>query len=54
MTNALALFQNMINKIFKDIIDLDIVAYIDDILIYSQIKEKYEKPIKDILSRSQQ
>jgi hypothetical protein len=28
-------FQNMINKIFKDMIDLGGVTYIDDILIYS-------------------
>jgi hypothetical protein len=35
MATASASFQNMINEIFKDMIDLGIVAYIDDILIYS-------------------
>jgi hypothetical protein len=35
IANAPASFQNMINEIFKDMIDLGIVAYIDDILIYS-------------------
>jgi hypothetical protein len=39
IANASALFQNMINKIFKDMIDLGVVAYIDDILIYSQTIE---------------
>jgi hypothetical protein len=35
MANTLASFQNMINEIFKDMIDLGIIAYIDNILIYS-------------------
>jgi hypothetical protein len=43
----------MINEIFKDIIDLGVVAYIDDILIYSQTKEEYEKLIKEVFSRLQ-
>jgi hypothetical protein len=41
----------MINEIFKDMIDLGIIAYIDDILIYSQTKEEHEKLIKEVLSR---
>jgi hypothetical protein len=32
-------------------IDLGFVAYIDDILIYRQIQEEYEKLIKEGLSR---
>jgi hypothetical protein len=35
MANTPAVFQNMFNEIFKDMIDLGIIAYIDDILIYS-------------------
>jgi hypothetical protein len=31
-------------------IDLGIVIYIDDILIYTQIKEEYNILIKDVLS----
>jgi hypothetical protein len=53
MANAPVSFQNMINKIFKDMIDLGIVTYIDDILIYSQTKEEHERYIKEILSRLQ-
>jgi hypothetical protein len=50
MATALASFQNMINEIFKDMIDLGIIAYIDDILIFSQIKEEHEKLVKEVLS----
>jgi hypothetical protein len=49
MANALASFYNMINEIFKDMIDLGIVAYIDDILIYSQTNEEHERLIKEVL-----
>ena len=53
MANAPASFQNMINDIFKDMIDLGVVAYIDDILIYSQTKEEHERLVKEVLSRLQ-
>jgi hypothetical protein len=53
MANAPASFQNMLNEIFKDMIDIGIVAYIDDILIYSQTKEEHEKLIKEALGRLQ-
>jgi hypothetical protein len=53
MANASASFQNMINEIFKDIIDLGIVAYIDDIFIYSSTKEEHEKLVKEVLSHLQ-
>jgi hypothetical protein len=43
----------MINEIFKDMIDLGIIAYIDNKLIYSQTKEKHEKLLKDVFSRLQ-
>jgi hypothetical protein len=50
MANAPASFQNMINEIFKDMIDLGVIAYIDDTLIYSQTKEESEKLVKEVLS----
>jgi hypothetical protein len=53
LANAAASFQNMVNEIFKHMIDLSIVTYIDDILIYSQTKEEYEKLVKEVLSRLQ-
>jgi hypothetical protein len=40
----------MINEIFINMIDLGIVAYINDILIYSQTKEEHEKLVKEVLS----
>jgi hypothetical protein len=40
----------MINEIFKDMIDLEVVTYIYNILIYGQTKEEHEKLIKEVLS----
>jgi DNA integrity scanning protein DisA with diadenylate cyclase activity len=53
MANAPGSFQNMINEIFKDMIDLGIVTDIDNKLIYSQTKEKHEKLVKEVFSRLQ-
>jgi tRNA A37 N6-isopentenylltransferase MiaA len=50
IANASASFQNMINERFKDMIDLGVIAYIDDILIYRQTLDEYEKLIKEVLS----
>jgi hypothetical protein len=53
IVNGLASIQKLINVNFKDMIDLSIVTYIDDILIYSQIKEELEKLIKEVVSHLQ-
>jgi chaperone required for assembly of F1-ATPase len=51
--NTPALFQNIIDEIFQDLIDLGVVAYIDDILMCSQTKEEHEKLVKEVLSHLQ-
>jgi len=35
LTNALATFQCFMNNVFSDLLDMCIVVYLDDILIYS-------------------
>jgi hypothetical protein len=37
LTNAPAVFQHMINDIFQEYLDQFMVAYLDDILIYSPV-----------------
>jgi hypothetical protein len=44
LTNALAYFMYLMNKVFMDYLDKFIVVFIDDILVYS----KNEKSIQNI------
>ncbi|MBW0572989.1 hypothetical protein O181_112704 [Austropuccinia psidii MF-1] len=39
LTNAPASFQNLVNAIFYDILDVYVVAYLDDIMVFSKSEE---------------
>ena len=54
LANAPATFQNMMNEIFKEMIDLSVVIYLDDILIYSEDKADHITLVKRLLSRLQE
>ncbi len=41
LTNALAAFIDMINKVFKPFLDHFFIVFIDDILVYSQTEEEH-------------
>jgi hypothetical protein len=41
LTNAPAIFQVMVNTIFKDLLDQGVVVYLHDILMYSKTKEEH-------------
>ena len=49
LANAPATFQNMMNEIFKDMIDHGVVIYLDDILIYSRSEEDHLALTKRVL-----
>ena len=51
LKNAPATFQNMMNEIFKDIIDAFVIIYLDDILIFSDNKEDHVKHVREVLKR---
>ena len=51
LANAPATFQNMMNEIFRDMIDLGVVIYLDDILIYSENKQDNVLLVKQVLER---
>ena len=54
LANAPATFQNMMNEIFKDMIDHGVVIYLDDILIYSWSEEDHIALTKKVLERLQE
>jgi hypothetical protein len=49
LINAPALYQNLINNIFRKYLDDFIIAYLNDILIYSKTKEKHIKHVIAVL-----
>jgi hypothetical protein len=51
LTNIPATFQDMMNHIFRDMLDQGVIAYIDDILIYAEIEEKHDELVKEVLKR---
>ncbi|ESK81009.1 hypothetical protein Moror_7602 [Moniliophthora roreri MCA 2997] len=49
LTNASAAFQRFVNSIFADLLDVCVVVYLDDILIYSENMDDHEKHVKEVL-----
>ena len=54
LSNPPATFQNMINKIFKDMIHHGVVIYLDRNLIYNRSKEDLIVLTKNVLEHLQQ
>jgi hypothetical protein len=49
LTNAPATYQDMINHILKQLLNKGVVVDIDDILIYSNMQEKYDLLVHKVL-----
>ena len=49
LTNAPAAFQWFINSVFADMLDVCVVDYLDDILIYSDNMEDHKKHVREVL-----
>ncbi len=51
LTNAPAAFQRFMNDIFADMLDVSIVVYLDDILIYSNNPAEHQEHVHEVLHR---
>jgi len=49
LTNALMAFQQFMNNIFSNLLDVCVVIYLDDILIYSNNMSEHHQHIKEVL-----
>jgi hypothetical protein len=51
LTNALAYFMTMMNKVFMEYLDKFVVVFIDDILIYFKDENEHEKHLRLIMEK---
>ena len=49
LTNAPATFQRFMNDIFSDLLDVCVIIYLDNILIYSEDMTQHKEHIKEVL-----
>ena len=54
LTNALATFQQFINSVFTDMLNVCMVVYLNDILIYSDNMEDHKKHVQEVLQQLRQ
>jgi len=53
LTNAPSTFQDMMNHVISDMLDVGVLAYMDDILVYAKTREEHDQIVKEVLKRLQ-
>ena len=53
LTNAPATFQRFMNDIFSDLLDVHMIIYLDNILVYSDDPAKHTEHVHEVLHRLQ-
>ena len=51
LTNAPTTFQQFMNDIFTDMIDINVIVYLDDILVYSNNLTEHKRHVQEVLQR---
>ncbi|KAF8730579.1 hypothetical protein RHS02_07663, partial [Rhizoctonia solani] len=51
LTNAPAAFQHFMNDLFRDLIDVTVVIYLDDILIFLEDPKDHPNHVREVLSQ---
>src|SRR4029077_20631307 len=54
LSNAPVAFQWFVNSIFADLLDICVVVYLDDILVYSEDEATHEEHVWEVLQRLRQ
>ncbi|MBW0519350.1 hypothetical protein O181_059065 [Austropuccinia psidii MF-1] len=51
LTNAPSSFQNLVNDIFYDLLDIYVMVYLDDVMVFSKSEEEHVTHVSTVLSR---
>lgn len=51
LTNMPSTFQHFMNDVFSDLLDLCVVVYLNNILIFSEDKNQYQEHVCEVLYR---
>jgi len=51
LCNALSTFESMIHDVFSDMLDVGVIAYMDDILIYTETVEEHVALVRCVMAR---
>jgi Reverse transcriptase (RNA-dependent DNA polymerase) len=54
LTNAPASFQHLMNDVFRDLLDITVLVYLDDILIFSRDPAEHPAHVRTVLERLMQ
>ena len=49
LTNVPAAFMDLMNRVFRPMLDQSIIVFIDDILVYSKTQEQHEEHLREVL-----
>ncbi|XP_016751437.1 uncharacterized protein [Gossypium hirsutum] len=49
LTNALATFMDLMNRVFQPYLDLFVLVFINDILVYSRTEDEYDEHLRVVL-----
>ena len=49
LTNALSVFMDLMNRVFKEYHDKFVIVFIDDILVYSKTEEEHKEHLRLVL-----
>lgn len=51
LTNTLVAFQQFVNDIFSDMLDVPVIVYLDNILVYSENPKDHQAHVRKVLTR---
>jgi len=48
LTNAPSTFQDVMNHVFSDLLDVGVLVYMDDILVYAKTEEEHDRLVEEV------